>query len=179
MSADILTLRSSIKSSLYKKILFRGSFLSLLGFLPLIYGSLWMDAQALSVWGIPLFFSGIALIMFGMLPYKRVAELQKHPNQIHLIDEHSLCYDHLGKKTMTVPFSAINNIGYYESSGIYGIKLHLKNSPEEKVMVHDPRFSMERFEKASRKNYGCDLFFPYFSKRSFNAILPLVPDRAS
>ena len=182
MNADILTIRSSISSNLHKKILFRGSFLSFLGFFPLLYGSLIMDAATLSTWGIPLFFLGISLIMFGMIPYKRVTELQKHPNEIHLIDDITIRYDHLGKKTMTIPLSAIESVEYLEKERIYGIKLHLKKCPKDKVIVHDPRFSMQRFENASRKNYGCDLFLPYFSKRGFDKLIfthPLAQDRAS
>ncbi|ADI39069.1 hypothetical protein [Waddlia chondrophila] len=180
MNTDSLTIRSSITSSLYKKILFRGSFFSLLGFIPLLYGSLKMDVDTLSIWGIPLFFLGTALIMFGMLPYKRVTELQKHPNEIHLVGDKSIRYDHLGKKTLTVPLSAIQSMQYLEDADLYGIKLHFKKVLKEKVIVHDPRFSMERFEKASRKRHGCDLFFPYFSKRSFNQLkYPLAEDHAS
>lgn len=187
MSEDILTIRSAITSELHKKILFKGSFLSFLGFIPLLYGSLRMDAATLSTWGIPLFFLGISLIMFGMVPYKRVTELQKHPNELHLLDDRTIRYDHMGKKTMTIPLSALERVEYLERDGIYGIKLYLKKSPEKKLIVHDPRFSINRFENASRKKYGCDLFLPYFSKRGFSTAFsnvsgfkhPPAQDRAS
>lgn len=167
MKTDSLTIRSSISPKLYKKTLFRGSFLSFLGFLPLLYGSLWMDAATLSIWGIPLFFLGMGLIMWGMLPLKRIKELQKHPNELHWIDNHTISYDHKGKKTMTIPLSSVDTLTHFEDEAIYGIKLKFKNELEHKVTVHDPRFAYERYERASQKRYGCDLFFPYFSKRSF------------
>lgn len=167
MKADILTIRSSINKDLYKKTLFRGSFLSFLGFLPLLYGSLWMDAATLSVWGIPFFIVGMGLIMWGMLPLKRIKELERHPNELHWIDNQAICYDHKGKKTVTIPISTIENLTYFEDEAIYGIKLTFKKDMDQKVTVHDPRFAYERYEKESRKRYGCDLFFPYFSKKSY------------
>lgn len=172
MKPDSLTIRSSINHNLYKKTLFRGSFLSFLGFLPLLYGSLWMDAATLSVWGIPLFIVGMGLIMWGMLPFKRIKELERDPNELHWIDNHSISYDHKGKKTMTIPINSIENLTYLEGNTIYGIKLTFKKNMDQKVTVHDPRFAYERYEKESQKRYGCDLFFPYFSKRSYSKFQP-------
>lgn len=170
MKADILTIRSSIKPELYKKTLFKGSFLSFLGFLPLLYGSLWMDVSSLSVWGIFLFAIGIGLIMFGMIPFKRITTLQKHPNELHWINDQSISYNHLGKKMLTIPINSIQSLSYFEDSAIYGIKLNFKKQMDEKLTVHDPRFAYERYEKESQRRYGCDLFFPYFSKRGFTRL---------
>jgi hypothetical protein len=177
MPTETLTIRSSIKTELFKKILLRGSFFSALGFIPLLYGSLWMNASTLSTWGIPLFFLGIGFITLGMLPYKRLTTLQQHPNCIHLIDEKTLIYEHLGKQTLSIPLQTIESASYQEDPSNYGICIFLESRPEEKIIVQDPRFAYERYQNESRKRYGCDLFFPYFSKRGFDKLIGSIPDK--
>ncbi len=180
MKVDSLTIRSSIKQELYSKTLKRGSLLGALGTLPLLYGAIFMEPTGLSTWGIPLFFLGIGLIALGMMPIRRLDRLQQHPNSLVLINDDLLEFYQSGNKTLSIPCSLIGSLRFLDDGIQYGICVTLKEAAKEKVIVHDPRFSYERYQKESRNRFECDLFFPHFTRRSFEKIKHLSePNRAS
>jgi len=170
MKTDALTLHSSIKPSLMKRTLFRGTFIGVLGLIPLFYACLFLDTPTLSYWGLPIFFGALALIAFGMMPFRRLTFLEQNPNKLTMVDDRGFIYFHKGKKTLTIPYSTIDKMSYYDKDSIYGIAVCLKKDPHEKITVHNRSFDFERYQNYSKKYYQCDLLLPYFSKRVFREI---------
>ena len=141
--------------------------------LPLLYGALFMDVSTLSTWGIPLFFTGIGLIAFGMLPLRRLTQLQQNPSLLILVEDKFLEYHLLGEKILTIPCDFIETLNFLESDTAYGICLKLKKSKKIsplKILVHHPHFAYKKYRKKSQKQHQCDLFFPYFSLRGFQKL---------
>lgn len=171
MNADTMTLHSSIKPSLKKKIMFRGTLISAIGLIPMFYGSLYLDVPTLSYWGVPIFFGSLGMIAVGMLPFKRLTFLENNPNKLTINDNDGFIYSHKGKKTLTIPISAIDNISYYEKNSMYGVALSLKKDLEDKIVVHNQSFDFARYSNYSKKHYQCELFLPYFSRRAFKELL--------
>jgi hypothetical protein len=170
MKTDTINLFSSIKPSLMKKTLFKGTFIAFLGMIPMFYSTLYLPPSILSYWGILIFFVGLGMIALGMLPYRRLTFLENHPNKLSLINNEGMIYFQKEKKTFTIPFSAVEKMVYVEEGSFYGISICLKQTPHEKIIVHNPSFDMNRYQKYSRKWYQCDLFIPYFTKRSYDQI---------
>jgi hypothetical protein len=52
----------------------------------------------------------------------------------------------------------------------YGIGILLKDPIPEKILIHDTTFNIDKFQENSLVNYKSDLYFPYFSKRSFQEL---------
>ena len=52
----------------------------------------------------------------------------------------------------------------------YGIGLWIKKPQSKHITVLHPTLDFNAYLKNSQKQYLCDLFFPYFSKRSFQEL---------
>lgn len=170
MPADTLTIYSSIKQPLIKRALLKGSSIAFFGMLPLIYSTLYIGPGPLSYIGMALYFFGLAMIAVGMVPYRNLTFLERHPHKLALVNNEGLIYFHKGKQTLTVPLSKIEALNYFEGKETYGIAIRIKRDVPEKIIVHNPSFNVEEFQRLSQKGFGCDLFLQYFSKRSFQQI---------
>lgn len=145
MNEDFLKLRSSIKSDLMKKALFRGSFLGGTGVIILLISGAFLPVDVLSFWGIPLFFLSMGLITFGMLPYRKLTRLEKVPDEIILSSKDLLVYRRKGKVIFTTPLSSISSCSYKDDESVYGIMITLKENEKE-------------------------YFFPYFTERAAKSL---------
>ncbi|NGX43129.1 MAG: hypothetical protein K940chlam7_01420 [Chlamydiae bacterium] len=170
MKVDTITLHNTIRPSLLRKVLFRGTSLATIGILPMLYSVLFFDVDMLSRWGVPIFLWGLILIGLGMIPHRRLTQLEKNPNKFHVVGNNEIQYFSHGEKTVTIPYSAIEKMSYLDRNSIYGICIWIKNPPPKKVKVHTPNFAMERYQRTSQKHYDCDLFFPYFSEKAFKEV---------
>ena len=159
-----MKLRSSIKPEFARNMLFRGTLLAGIGIALLVFGGAFIPASYLSQWGLILFLVAGGLVAWGLIPYRRLMQLEVKPNEL-IIDQKSIEVTFKRKPTLVIPFSAIQEMRYLENSKIYGIQIWLKKDAAEKVVIQDSQFD----PKSSRK-YGCDLFLPYFSKNSFNEL---------
>lgn len=170
MPIDSFSVYSSIKPDLMKRTLLRGTLIASLGMAPMVYSLLHIGPGALSHWGAILFFAGLLLIAIGMVPYRYLTSLERNPHKVSLFHNLGLVYFHKGKKTLTIPFSAIETITYKEAGQNYGIAIHLKKNPADKVVVNNPLFDMEKYQRLNQRLFGCDLFLQYFTRRSFDQI---------
>lgn len=138
-----MIVRSAVSTQIKKSTLFRGTLLACIGMLILIGGSVFLSREQLSVYGFLLFIGGIAFVTWGMIPYRRLSRIENSPREIH-VDEKTWSYHVKGKKTMEIPRDSIKSINYFSHPSRYGICLRLKNSQQ--------------------------VFFPYFTERSFHLL---------
>lgn len=169
MTTEILTLRSSIKSGLARSALVRGTILAGVGVLLLLWGGTWMSQEALSHFGTFIFLGGVLLIGFGMRPYRKLTKLELQPYEVRL-GEHALLFVKSGQPLFDLPLALLDKVDYFEREQLYGISVSLKKTCEERIAVKDPHFDMGGYLQKCQRRYGSDLFFPYFTKRSYQKL---------
>lgn len=124
----------------------------------------------ISLFGIPIFITGLALIAIGLLPYRRLLRLQLKPHEIHDEGEY-LIFLQQGKPLFKICKKNIQKIAFLKKENIYGLGVWLKRPLEEKIKVLQPNFDFAAFMADSVQRFeGCDLFLPYFTERSCEEI---------
>ena len=167
MDSDIIKLRSQITPALKRSKALVGTVLASIGMTTLLFGSLFLSVEKLSLWGLPIFVLGFGFISWGLVPYRKINKLEVHPHEIVIKDDKSIRIYLRGKGAFTLPINSIDKIGYKDSDINYGIGIWLRQPVPEKIIVHDRTFNMPQYQLDSKKKFGCDLFLPYFSKSSF------------
>jgi len=172
MKNESVTIRSSIDSQVMKRALIKGTLWGGLGGLLLLIGGIFLPLQEMKIWGALLFIFSFGLITYGLLPYKRLRRLEENPDQLTM-EDNWLHFLVRGKLLFSIPVESIDHLEWIDSNGrdsngnVYGIKVFLKNPLSKKVIIQSPKFDFAKFRQDSLKKYQSDLFFPYFSKRSF------------
>lgn len=159
-----MIVKTAVNSQLKKDALLRGSLLAGLGMLILIGGSIILTQEQLEQYGFFIFVGGIALVTFGMIPYRKLVRLENSPDEIHVNDDHAWVYYRKGKKIAEIPREAIESSDFVAHDPDYGICVQLKKNPPSKVKVFMPDAQLQM------NKYGCDLFLPYFTERSMNQL---------
>jgi hypothetical protein len=168
MKTISLKLRSSIKPSLKQSILYKGTLLASIGTFAMVYSGIFIPASELERYGIFIVCLGIGFIALGLLPYRRISKLEKEPHEIYIVEEGSLNFLSKGKLLFTIPLDAILKIEHRDQKKDYGIALWLKESSEISDTNHIT------LKKISQDTRGCDLFLPYFTKRSYDLLLEFL-----
>jgi len=166
MIADTEKLRTSIRNSLKKKLLFRGSLFAVIGAAILIYMAVAFSVHQLQVWGFALWSISILLIAFGLVPLKRINRLETRPHEILLSSDRELAFFLNKRKEVTLPFDRIEKIEFYDDGRIYGIAFHLKAPCRQPGFewIYLPQIWWIKWKTQSQ------LFLPFFTKRSFNEL---------
>lgn len=160
MNIITLKLRSSIKPALHRYVLFRGTSLAFIGAILLLYHGIFVRAEELGSYGFLVITLGIGLIALGLLPYRRLTKLEKEPHEIWIIEDSSVCFRSRGKNIVSIPLNMIKKVEHLDEGREYGIALSMQ-----------PSFLDGReLQQISKKSKGCDLFLPYFTKRSFDEL---------
>lgn len=167
MATDTVKLFSTIKPSLLRNSLMRGSIAALLGVLLLILAAAYLPPSAMMHWGLPILLAGGGLMVYGLIPYRRLIRMEEEPNELLLIGENCLQLFSFGKLQYTLPMAMIHKTEYFDAGNDYGIAIWFSEGGENKIIVHNHRLNMARCLSNSRKRYGCDLFIPYFGRRSY------------
>lgn len=174
-------LRSSVLPGFMRRTLLKGSFIAGLGVFLLSVSGTFLPPQSLQTWGMLLFLVGIAFITLGLLPYRRLKRLEDKPNTIGIEGIKWLHVTLNGKLCFSIPIDSIDRIAYIPSldssvqqatemaaqAKVYGICIYLERPLSQKIIVQDPRFDFSNFSKKSLQAYGCDVFLPYFSPRTY------------
>ena len=159
--------RSSIHSELLNHTLKRGTVLGGSGVFLFLMGGTILPLELLSLWGIPFFTVGLFFIAIGLIPYRKLARLQLTPHEIHF-DGKTLLFLKQGKPLFKIDVPSIEKINYLEREHLYGMGIWLKKPINEKVKVLQSQFNFAAFTTDSMHRFqGCDLFLPFFTKRSF------------
>lgn len=169
METETLKLRNTIQPALIRVAIFRGSILGAMGVALLLFG-IFLPVSILKYWGFPLFLAAGGLITWGLLPYRQLRALETMPNELVAIENKYLQYRIKGKNILKIPFQSIRELHYMEKGSTYGIGILLKDPLPEKIVIHDTTFNIDRFQEMSLIKFKSDLFFPYFSKRSFDEL---------
>ncbi len=131
-----LHLHTTIKKELLKKNLFRGSLIAISG-LVIIWLSYFLlpSSKSSLLWVI-----GALFIAYGLIPYKRISQLQIHPHTLEISSE-GVLYSQKNKH-LFIPWAEVTSAHFIETGSWYGICLVLK---EEKYML--PYFSRRSFDR--------------------------------
>ncbi|WP_068468499.1 hypothetical protein [Candidatus Protochlamydia phocaeensis] len=152
-----------------RRALWQGFSLALIGVLGLIYWGAFARLHTLQMWGFWIFIGSLFLIAIGLLPYRRLSLLQTHPNELQAVGLDYLTFHVKGQKIVTIPFSAIDHFRYSEDARRYGLAFWLKPHSKEKVLIYSKK-GFAKLRKPPAKAQGADLFFPYFSQRSYEEL---------
>lgn len=150
--------RSSIDKNLMRKALIRGTFLASIGVLLLFFSGVFLPVRILQCYGIFLFGLSMLFIAFGLLPYRKLQRLETKPDELWVTNS-SIHYIKRGNERLVIPLKAVFKISWVSRGYLYGIGIDLK----EHSLLSIPR----SFIKYSQKKSGFDLFFPFFTERTF------------
>jgi hypothetical protein len=157
---ESLTLYSCIYPRLMRRTLFKGLILALLGITLLLYAAVELPPPRLQLLGPPLFLLSMGLITYGLLPYRKLTQLEKKPDQISLTPMSELEYYSKGQKQLMLPLKEILKITYCDSPINYGIEIWL--TPELSGSTYKPAY-----------------VFYYFSKRSYLELLCWIEEESN
>lgn len=165
MENETITIRSSVLPDLMRKTLWRGTLLGGIGVFALLFGGVFIPVEKMKVWGPLLFLFSLGLITWGLLPYKHLKRLENKPSRLIVEGDRWLHYSAGGKPLLSLPIASIAHIMFIDKPSVYGIGIFLKGSADIPI-----RGDLSQFRARSQKMHQCDLFFPYFSRRSFNEL---------
>jgi hypothetical protein len=170
MEDAVLTLMSSVKPSLKKSVLMRGTLLGAFGISLWLYGGIFLSIDTLTFWGWPIFFIGGILITIGLLPYRRLTHLENKPHEIIVTDLEELYLSLNGVAYFKISLENIEEMAFLDDDKRYGIGLWIKNPKQKNIIILHPSLQLDAYLKDCQKKYFCDVFCPYFSKRSFQEL---------
>ncbi len=168
MNSIHLELYSGIKQHLKTKVLRRGNIFAACGIALWLLGGALIPLHLLSFWGIPIFLLGSALIALGMVPYRRLTQLESQPHRL-IIDAELVHIWHKGKPLMTLPLTAIHKMEYRDSPCLYGIALWIDSPQSITPLRH--RIDPAIYVRETQRRHSCDLFLPYFGKHAYVELL--------
>lgn len=163
---DRLKLFTTVKQPLVKERLIKGGATATAGGTLLLLTGGFLPVEYLHNWGLVVFIVSLALIAYGWLPYKRLNQLQSKPNLL-ILDVESLSFEKNGRLSYSVPLRSIARCGHVDGAEDYGICLWLHKPLPEKVHIYDRSLNFRRMQRKTRKQHGCDLYIPFFSRRSY------------
>lgn len=169
MENETLKIRNSIHPAVMRNAVMKGTLLGIIGIGFWICG-LFLPVSILKYWGMPLFLFGGGLITWGLLPYRRLRALENSPNELVALENKYIQYKSKGRDILKIPVESIHEMKFVEQGTEYGIGILLKDPIPEKILIHDASFNIDKFQENSLVYYKSDLYFPYFSKRSFQEL---------
>lgn len=143
---DTQTFYTSISPAHKRKVLFRGTLFAIIGLMPMLYASLFLDVKALSAWGWLNFVWGIGWIAAGMIPYKRLSKLERTPNKIVLSQDGSFRYCVGDAPVLNLKAEAISDVSFTEQRGAGGATVVTK----EGKCFHLPFFNQRTCSEISQ-----------------------------
>ena len=156
---DNFSIRTSINPQLMKSTLLKGFIIALLGILLLFFGGIFLPVNILKLWGPLIFIGGMAFVIMGLLPYRKLTQLELKPMTLTAEAGGEWVLIHGAKKLLSISDKSISKIEYVNDQKNYGLGIWLNKPIEEKIIIYDPAYKVFR-------GFGADLFLPYFSKRS-------------
>lgn len=137
-----LILTSAIPFSLKRKRLKRGIAFASLGILCLLPG-IFLPPHLLSYWGLPCLLAALFWIGFGLLPYRRLQDIEKHPYTLKVREKETLFLSRKGRLAR-LPFEELKTLTYIDEKNRSGILIEMQD--------------------------GETYFLPFFTKRSMEAL---------
>jgi len=166
---ETLILRSSVSSPLMRHVLFKGFSIAFVGILLLVLTGIYLPVTSLKAWGWLIFFFSLALIAWGLLPYRRLSRLQLKPDELIIANGDGLTYVSKGKKVLSFPLDSVRQISCINKPHYYGIAIYFKDSSHSPMTIYEVAV-VEKLQRGRRKMKRGDLFFPYFNRRSYDEL---------
>lgn len=164
-----MKIMTSIPPKVLKEQLFRGSLLSFIGLCSIFGAYFSLNEKELACYGWILFLAGMSAIAYGMIPFRKLTRLQIFPYYLQITTTH-LIYFKGEKPLLEIPKIDLLKITYRQEGDKNGIGVSLRK--RDKIHIYDYKESKTVFRKAS----NVDLFFPYFSRTSFDQLLNYLPE---
>lgn len=176
MSAEQLKLRSSVKPTLMRFVLIRGTILGFIGACLLLYGALFLPAETLKMWGFPILILALILIAVGLIPYRRLTRRERYPDELIVDGSNTIHFNIRGEPTFSIPLQNMERYSYLEKGRLYGLGIWLKQPEKDKIEIHNSKFDLEKYKLTSQKQYECDIFLPFFTQRSYNILNAFIKE---
>ena len=93
--------KSHIHSKMMTRMLWRGTALAGVGVLMLVLLGSQMPLAQLKVWGLPLLLVAVALVAFGLVPYRQLNKLRLQPDEMELA-KGALHYTRRGQPLLSI-----------------------------------------------------------------------------
>jgi len=119
----------------------------------------------LNIIGFPILIMSLLTIAYGLVPYRKISNLELNPHQI-ILGESDISFSYKGKMAFKIPRGKINSLEYVDKKRGYGIAFSARD-----IEIVDPKFSLERFKAHNQKQFGKALIFPYFTRKSFQTCM--------
>jgi hypothetical protein len=165
---DEIKVYSAITPARQRNVLFKGSLIASLGLFLLVIGGIYLPLSLLQYIGFPVLALAFALIYLGLMPYRRLMKLEKNPDQLIATNKGYLQYCRGNERIITIPFSNIQQLIYVEKDNEYGAGIWLKD--QKNVVLHNEGDLLLKKQKSSKEIFGCDLFLPFFTRRSLTRL---------
>ncbi len=159
------SLHTTIKTSLMRHYLMRGSILAIIGALILLTAGSLLPPKILAPWGFFLFIAALSLITYGLLPYSRLRRLELNPYQLVIEDEY-LDLWRKKKLLMSIPKDNIFRISYMEKKHVYGMLFILKRPLSQRMILLNKLGFFPHCQITPEGN----IFLLYFNERAYKEI---------
>ncbi len=167
MSTQILY--SSVRPSLKQSKLHLGLILGLLGVGLFLYMGISLAPGELQFWGIPGFFVSGVLVTLGLKPYRRLMTLEGCPHHLRLGPGHRIEFAYASRPFLALAAKDIAELSYRDAADSYGIVVRVRDlKAVQKLSIE---LDLEAYVAVTQRRYGGDLFFPFFSQRSFDLLV--------
>lgn len=145
---------SSVDTALKKKVLLRGTFVALIGLIPLLFAAVYLPREVLTKFGIWVFIFWALMTTLGLLPYKRLLEVEKEPHILTVSNKEFVVAFH-GKQPFEIPKKQVEAISFLKGKNGYGIVLELKEAlPSGRTKLYLPYFSERSFKSLFEQCHG-------------------------
>lgn len=171
--------RTTIRPGYKLRLVLKASFGGGTGIACLVGVGAFMPLELLKVWGFPVLVAASTLIAWSMLPYRRMTRLENNPDELWTNSNGDLVYAVQKSPIMTIPLGAIDKCFYIDKPQDYGIAIAIKPHPSQKIRVHNSGLDFRAYQQATVLRYGCDIFLPFFSERSFKNISEFLAEQNS
>jgi hypothetical protein len=166
MEEPILSLNSTIHSSIKKATLIKGTIYGAAGMSLWLYGGIFLSPSVLATWGWVLLLLGGVFITLGLLPYRQLSYLENTPHQVKVDSLNELYFALHGRILFKVSLEKVDGMAYLDDDKHYGIGLWIAPTSKDITALHYS-LDLPLYVEENQKKYFCDLFLPYFSKRSY------------
>ena len=166
------SIKTTISAAIIKIFLMRGLFFAFIGIIGMTLSGAFLPIPLLKNWGFLIYVGCMGLIIWGLLPYKKIAQLQLKPNKLRLNSQLEIQFFSKGLNIISIPANSIQEIKYYKNAMNYGILIWFKKPLTEKVILHhQENKEVHSLRKQGYKMAHADLFIPWFNERSVNKII--------
>lgn len=122
-----MVIRTKLKPALLRQVLFRGTLMGGAGVLIWVLAGIFLPLTLMKLYGWGIFTIGFLLILFGLLPYRKLKRLELNPNKIEMGGE-SFDYYENRKLKIRIPNEKIQEVTFIDEGLNYGVEVSIVGS---------------------------------------------------